>query len=178
METNLLAIDPGCAKDGPGCAVALYRDEVLYHTWFERPSIAAIYLAQDTGNLDAVVWEIPQHDGRPMAYDTAIQLTAAGASLANMYAGRFGGRVIARTPRAWKGTLPKAITHKQMWDALTPSERAVLGGDATGRQIEAAVERGAKARWKPDKSHYYPAGWVDHNRLDAARIGFGELKRC
>jgi hypothetical protein len=178
--TNLLSIDPGYAKSGKGCACAFFRDGAMHEHWFERPenwtvSKAYAYALQ----IHTVLWEKPQCDGRTYAvgHATMIELTAAGASLAGLYAGAFGAQLVALTPSASKGSVPKPVCHRRLWqDKLTADERLLLGGDATWRQIDLACEKGALARWKPGVS-YYPGTWLTHNILDAVALGCGYLGR-
>jgi hypothetical protein len=54
---------------------------------------------------------------------------------------------------------------------LTREEKALLGGDATRLVIEAAVEKGARERWKKGGSAYYSKNWTMHNVLDACALG-------
>lgn len=177
---NILAIDPGYAKGGKGCACAFFRDGILARTWFERHSTWCHSSARAaTPGLRAVVWEKPQADGRTYAAGPAvmIDLTDAGASLAGLYAGYFGAQLVALTPSASKGNRPKPICHRELWTSvLTDTERALLGGDATWRQIEKACEKGALSRWNP-KLDWYPRTWLLHNILDALALGCGYLGR-
>lgn len=180
--TNLLSEDPGYAKSGKGCACALYLDDHLDSHWFERPEDFCVrgiasHLPHST-RLDVVLWEKPQGDARTWHIPPAvmIELTAAGASLAGLYAGAAGAKLITQTPTQSKGSNPKPICHARLWEALTPQERSTLGGDATWAQIDAACERGALARWAPGKT-YYPASWLTHNILDAVALGAKYLGR-
>lgn len=170
MISPRLAIDPGFAKKGDGCACTSSRGGRIIAAWFERAGSPPDLLCRD--RFGTVVWEIPQDDRRTdaVAITTIIHLTEAGASLAHQYATRDGARVSAVTPTTWKGGAHKAMCHAILWRGLGPRERALLGGAATEREIKAAVKRGALRRWAPDKNHYYPPGWTTHNLLDSAAI--------
>ena len=72
-----------------------------------------------------------------------------------------------------------------MWKALAPSERALLGGEATRKAIEAACLRGAKDRWSKPGATYYRARElpkvngqkITHDMLDAAALALYALGR-
>jgi hypothetical protein len=172
--STLVAIDPGFAARGKGCAVAVFLDGVLACTCFARPeTVSANTLSVCAAE---VVWELPQVDARTRASVPAIvQLAATGGTLAGLFAGASGGRVVAVTPTQWKGNVAKPVCHSRMWARLAFAERAVLGGDATAARIEAAKRAGALARWAPGE-HYY-GSWSGHNTLDAVALGVWRLGR-
>lgn len=175
VMNSVIAIDPGYAKSGGGCACAMFDDGVLSEVWFERPEDWNPHC-----NLaDAVVWEIPQMDKRTWAIppEVMIQLTAAGATLAGLYAGASGVRTTGLTPSASKGSVPKPIAHLRMWERLEPVERELLGGAKTFTAIEAACEKGALNRWGKSGVKYYPRSFTTHNILDAVDLGLGFLGR-
>lgn len=176
--TGLIAIDPGYARDGEGCAVAFFWDRELHSVWFQRPQQNACTYST-FGRIAEVVVERPQQDERTYGIPPEVLATLSweGAALAYGYAGAKGACVIELTPSQWKGSIAKAAHHRIAWKVLSRDERAVLGGDATWRVIDAACERGALARWKPRKDHYYPAGWTIHNLLDAVALGLTHLGR-
>jgi hypothetical protein len=175
---SLIAIDPGYAARGQGCACAWFtRSETLGAVWFARADgsracpVAAI--------VDRVVWERPEArvrgGGAPAA--TLIALTDAGASLAGMYAGMFGvACVTALSPHSWKGCMPKPVQHAALWDVLTDQERAILGGRDTYAHIDRARRAGASRRWPPGRT-FYPRTWAGHNLLDAVALGCVVLGR-
>jgi hypothetical protein len=178
--TNLIAIDPGYAKKSDGCACAAFVENDLQAVWFARPEHV---LARPGFLLDAVVWERPVHRVRDEQYshavpvDVLLELTAVGASLAGIYAaGCPIVPIVALKPHEWKHSRHKPPHHKALWRLLSPTERAVLGGDKTYAAIEAACRKGALARWKPGVA-YYPASFVAHNLLDAVALGCTYLKR-
>jgi hypothetical protein len=174
---NLLSIDPGYSKSGRGCACAAFRDGILAAHWFERPEQFGYHVGGMCW-LDVILWERPQCDGRTwhVPPDVLIQLTAAGAELAGLYAGATGARLVSQTPTGSKGSVPKPIAHMRLLEALTDAEIAVLGGPPTMRHVREAVERGALDRWRPGKS-YYPSTWLMHNILDAVALGAKYLGR-
>lgn len=176
---NLIAIDPGYAVRGPGNACAEFVHGVLDRIWFARSQDLWGTLGRAI-SPNVVVLELPQTrrrgTGAQATAETLIKLTAEGCLLAGIYAGASGGRVELLTPSEWKGSVPKPIQHKQLWARLSPEERALLGGDATLRQILAAVDRGAAQRWPPGKS-WYPQEWAVHNALDAVGLGCTYLGR-
>jgi hypothetical protein len=112
-------------------------------------------------------------------------------------AGRMGARastnyLLEYEPRQWKGSLPKAVCHLRMWQALSDTERALLGGEQTAKAIANACNRGAKARWKKHANHHYsnrdlpkvPQSSTDHvgikithDILDAVSLGLWYLGR-
>lgn len=166
MAVSLIAIDPGYATRGHGCACVCLRDEFLAAAWFQR---SETFDARLCPHVDIVLWEKPQWDGRSKDGSMLIELTAAGATLAGLYAGQCGAQLVAQTPAKWKGSQHKPCMHANLWDALHIAEQALLGGEVTRRHIEAACEEGARERWKPGKS-YYPGAWLVHNLLDAAAM--------
>jgi hypothetical protein len=172
---NTLAIDPGYAKTGKGCACALSTSGHVTAVWYERPPRYTAHLEYGRGlsTLDFVIIEKPEqraNGGRGVTPATLIELTWAGCALGHLYAGAYGAEVIAVTPAAWKGSIPKPVHHRALWGTLTAPERAVLGGARTLAEIDAAVERGACERWKRDGASYYPAKFLTHNLLDAVAL--------
>lgn len=129
------------------------------------------------------VVEIPQADGRGAPADDLIKVAVSGARYAQAYT-QYGDVQEAR-PREWKGSLPKAICHLRMWQALSDAEKALLGGEQTAKAIANACNRGAKARWKKHANHHYSnrdlpnvAGLkITHDILDAVALGLCYLGR-
>jgi len=171
----LIAIDPGYAKRGPGCACALFVEGLLTALWFARPNEARP-VAPDGAD---VVYELPQmrprEDVSPGKANTLIKLAAVGAELAGQYSGASGGRVYAVTPAAWKGSTPKPQSHGRILDVLSRAELAIVGADAMARVAE-AKRRGALDRWARPGADYYGT-WPRHNLLDAVGIGVHHLGR-
>jgi hypothetical protein len=171
---RLTSIDPGAER----CALAC---------WLQDCTLAAVL---DVGSYDwpttwaaeNVVVEVPQADGRAQVGDDVLRMALSAT--------RVGARAALvslseHQPREWKGSLPKAVCHARAWAALSYDERELLGGDRTGRAIEAACARGAAARWKPHHNHYYrdrelpSVGGlkITHDILDAVAIGLWYLGR-
>jgi hypothetical protein len=175
----MIAIDPGYARGGPGCACAAFTDGRLVDVWFARPNREALKRLACLYAHSLVVWEIPQDDARlrGASATTLIRLAAEGATLAGMFAGAACADVRAVTPAAWKGSVPKPVHHGRLWAVLDAGEQAVLGGPRTGAAIEAAKERGALERWKRPGAAYYPASFTAHNLLDAVALGCHTLGR-
>lgn len=181
IVSRLLAVDPGFAKRGKGCACAFFRDGRLAGVWFARPeqiaTRAPVAWPVDP-SLDLVLWECPQVDSRSRASVPAIvMLAAVGGELAGLYAGMTGAAVERVAPSAWKGSVPKPIAHGRLWRVLDDRERAVLGGDATARAIDAAKRKGALSRWGKPGAAYYAASFDAHNLLDAVELGCWKLGR-
>jgi len=177
---NLIAIDPGYSKRSQGCACALFVGSALFSVWFERRPSSPRLLSRGDGPLvDRIIVEEPQQDERTRGIPPEViaRLAWEGGTLGAMYAGLYGCKFFGRTPTAWKGGLQKPVHHGRLWDVLSDDERIVLGGAATLREIEAAKERGALARWKRPGVEYYRSGWTTHNLLDAAALGATELGR-
>jgi hypothetical protein len=125
-----------------------------------------------------IVYEEPQLDGRTLAVGatTTLQLAlSVGRAVGRLERGNV--EVHAYTPTQWKGSEPKPQNHARLWDVLTPAERLVLGGDATYRQIDKALEKGALCRWSKRGAEYYPRTFKTHNLLDAAALGCFHLGR-
>ena len=167
---NLIAINPGFAMRGRGCAVALFEDRRVHRVLFARPETV------DRNDLkhaiDIVAWEIPQIDSRTrVSTPSVVQIAAVSGTLAGMYAGANDARIVAVTPREWKGSLAKPHAHHRLWNRLDEYERALLGGTDTGREIDRARRRGALGRWAKPGAAYYPASFETHNLLDAVGIG-------
>lgn len=172
MTTIMFAIDPGYAY---GSAIAVFSGTRLVRVLFDVDAVDARKFgtagARTLGTPDLVVVEQPEHranEGHAAA--TVLRLAWEGALLAGRLAGRHA-RVVAYTPTAWKGSVPKPIAHANLWDALSVAERKLLGGKTTHAMIERAVERGAVERWKRPGAAYYPSTWVTHNLLDAVALG-------
>jgi len=158
-------IDPGYSKRSGGCAIALFDGERFTGHDVMRPP----YDGRFSG-VQTVVVERPQWDSRCMSdASSVIDLAWYGALLAGGIAAYHDATTVELLPREWKGSLPKPVTHKRMWDVLTPAERALLGGSKTLMKIETAVQRGASKRWPPGYDAY--VGSTIHNRLDAVAIG-------
>lgn len=173
----VIAIDPGYAKSGEGCACAYLVDGYLAKVWFERPE-TAILDPWHSGCVDLVVAEKPQGDKRSLAVpiDHLIELAWQGATLAAIYASRSDAELRCPKVRDWKGNEAKPQQHRRLWKALSEGEREVLGGDATGLAIEKACIKGALKRWAPGIS-YYPKTFLTHNILDAAALGAKTIGR-
>jgi hypothetical protein len=172
--STLVAIDPGYAKDGKGCAVAIFDRHVLTQVFFARPEtvdVASLYVG-----AGEIVWEQPQVDARTrVTVPAVVQLASTGGVLAGMFAGANRCRVVVAKPSAWKGSTSKPVAHGRMWEKLATAEVKLLGGAATLQRIDAAKHAGAIARWKPGE-HYY-GSWTGHNLLDAVGIGMWRLGR-
>lgn len=178
---NVISIDPGYAKDGEGCACAELVDGRLEGAWFLRPEDFHSHHYEEY-SPDMVIWERPQHRARDERYasvppETLIALAVAGASLAGLYAGAYKSEIIEVHPSQWKGSLPKPVQHKALWDRLTSAERAAFDihitehGYGVERAVTDAIERGARDRWAKSGASYYPRGFTTHNLLDAVGIG-------
>lgn len=200
---NVLAIDPGYAAKGDGCACAYFDDGNLIEVWFERPAFfrpgeiighAAgrgrwLTNRHRPGPAYVIVVERPVVQGsrtRGANPGNLMDLSWAGGMLAGMFAGRDGVPIVAWPSsdadgiRGWKGPESKPANHHRLWQILTRAERALLGGDATERAIEAACEKGALCRWSKPGDKLYPASFKTHNKLDACAMGatyLGRLKR-
>ena len=168
-----LAIDPGANE----CAYAEFDGAELTNAGVTTPDSGPDFFI-------AVVWEIPQGDGRSITVDDAVRVAAAGAELAGRCVSS-AGKIERFTPRQWKGSLPKAVCHLRMWQALSDTERALLGGEQTAKAIANACNRGAKARWKKHANHHYSnrdlpkVGQLNitHDILDAVSLGLWYLGR-
>lgn len=175
MNFRAIAIDPGYAKHGDGCAVALFSARKrLAAWWFVRsrdwdnddPEIP------QGSTIQEVVWEEPQFDGRatPATMIASIHLAAEGGTLAGLYAGAYGAHVIPRTPQEWKGSEHKPPMHARLWDKMLPSERALFPS-TTGSIITATCRAGGLDRWRKSSAEYYPRNFELHNILDAVALG-------
>ena len=179
---SFVAIDPGYAKRGKGCAVAYFAAGHLAAAYFARASVWVSSRCPSTG-VDFVLVEQPQYEGGTNGRSTRcnpavlMQLGWEGALLAGLYAGAAGCSAIAKTPRQWKGSIQKPMHHAALWAVLTLGEHRVLGGDATGAAIDRACERGALDRWSKPGVEYYPAGFLMHNLLDAVALGCQHIGR-
>lgn len=172
----LIAIDPGYAARGPGCAVAIFVGSRLSQAFFARPE--KVRIAALKGVLE-VVWECPQVDSRSrMSVPAIVQLAAVGGTLAGMYAGACSSRAVPVSPSEWKGATPKPVHHLRLWRALRVAEHDLLGGVDTELAIEAACRKGALDRWGKPGASYYPSTWWTHNLLDAVGIGLWRIGRA
>lgn len=179
---SVIAIDPGYAMRGKGCACAAVVHGVLESVWFARPDAAHVHHKCERPASITVIVEQPQQDARSWGIPpaTLIKLAWDGALLAGLYAGELGCNVVAVTPSQWKGSAPKPVAHGRLWEVLTPAERAILGGDETEARIAAAKRKGALDRWGKPGVSYYPRNWDGHNLLDAAALALthtGRLKK-
>ncbi len=181
---NTIAIDPGYAADGEGCACSyLGNEEAGLRWWFARPEgVAVVQLrvhVPSWARVDRVIWELPQQDQRSRAIPPSvlIALTAAGAQLAGFYAGQTGAALVTITPSASKGSVQKPIAHDRAWGALTWEERESLGGEATYATIQRAVDAGARERWRRPGVAYYPAKFLLHNILDSVALNLQQQGR-
>lgn len=170
-----VAIDPGYAARGKGCAVAVLVDGKIAAVGFERPE------AIDANALSVcatdVVWECPQLDARTRtATGSVVQLAAVGGTLAGLYAGACGCRAVAVAPSQWKGSVAKPVHHARVWDALAFDERQALGGDTVRARIAEAQRAGALDRWSKPGAAYYGT-WTGHNLLDAVALGLWRVGR-
>jgi len=174
MTAAVLAIDPGYAKRGPGCACALFLNRRLSTVWYARPGQHAPAVPDGT----MIVWECPairpREDVSPGKANTLITLAATGAELAGQYSGQCGGRVVAIAPTEWKGTTAKPVQHGRLWAVLDPIERSIIaeaaGDPDVSARIEAAKRAGGLDRWSK-AGHLYYGSWPTHNILDAVGIG-------
>jgi hypothetical protein len=175
---SFVAIDPGYAKRGGGCAVATFVGAHLSCAGFYRPEHFSGSVFPRHGDLDFVLVEQPQYEGGTTGRSTKcnpatlMQLSWEGALLAGMYAGAAGCPVIAKTPRQWKGSTPKPVQHVALWAVLSLEEMRILGGAKTGWAIEAACEKGALKM-----GFEYPSAFVTHNLLDAVAMGCKHIGR-
>lgn len=180
-HANALAIDPGYARNTGGNACAAACDGQLVNAWFERSQNFDRAVACSVGAQHVIV-EQPQQDGRSWTVPPGvlIHLAFEGACLAALYAGATGARLHAPTVSEWKGSENKVPMHRRLWAILTKAERLVLGGDATGKAITAAVEKGAMCRWSQSGAELYPSKFTTHNLLDAAAllmVALGRLEK-
>jgi hypothetical protein len=169
----MIAIDPGGSKKG--CAGARFTPDG------DLVCVAADVrdFAERDGGEDVVI-ERPQQDGRSRAVPpkVLIELAWNGALLAGRLAGPFG-KVIEFLPSEWKESLPKAVHHSRLVEALAFQEHAVLNDafPAYRDQIEAACRKGALSRWAKDGNAHYPRGSALPDVLDAVGLGLFALKR-
>lgn len=186
---NGLAIDSGVL---PACA--RFERGGLVRAWFDREPRGE--------GLEWIVVEQWQFRGmQDLAKATKLIKMMTGGLLAAGHASAWGAPVTLVTPREWKGTEPKPLQHARMFFAthamgctqrstlvytcrvchgapiLTPLERDLLGGDATGHAITAAVDKGAMSRWRISGAECYPRKFTTHNLLDATAIGCEHLGR-
>lgn len=179
--TSALGIDPGYAKSGEGNACAYVREGVLHDAWFERYTGGAVFGGRGCDGLELVVGERPAFQGRrslEASPETLMRLAWEGALLAGAYAGAYGARLVSITSDEWKGEEAKAMNHARLWEILSAAERAILGGDTTGKLIATAVRACALKRW-PAGMTGYPAGKVGlvHNKLCATAMTMTVLGR-
>lgn len=169
MSVTLLAIDPGkhwcdCAWFYDGELTRVYAMPSLHRT--AGPALHGLSIP-----ANRVICEKPQLDGRPAT--DLIDVTLAGAYLA----GQAWGTVRFVEPREWKGSMPKPVHHRKVWQTLTPTERAALP-DYAEHEINKALLRGAKDGWrKPGGTYYRGERGKVHNALDAVALGLFELGR-
>lgn len=177
--TNTLAIDPGYAAKGDGCACAFVGGDGEIRLWFERPAnFGLIKHLPASSVLRVVRWELPQADKRTyhVPPQILVGLTAAGATLAGLYAGRHRATIEAITPSNSKGSVPKPIAHARLLARLSARDLALVTAQIPGvlAKVDTAVEKGARDRWAKPGAAYYPSTWTGHNLLDAldlTRIG-------
>jgi hypothetical protein len=184
---DYISIDPGaeqCALAVWGLPDAIQRDAHAVSADKARLVRVVSYGSREypTEQAPTVVVEVPQADGRATTSDDMYRVAVS--------AGRMGARattvhLLEYQPRQWKGSLPKAICHLRMWQALSDTEKPLLGGDVTAKAIANACNRGAKARWKKHANHHYSnrdlptvAGLkITHDILDAVALGLWYLGR-
>lgn len=166
--TTLTAIDP-----------AIRLSENAFADFSNGELVAVPFAYSTFVRPDIIVYEEPQLDARTLAVGatTTLELTLSVARAVGRLEGSQRARVHAYTPARWKGSEPKPQNHARLWDELTAAERAVLGGDATYRQIDKALEKGALCRWSMRGAEYYPRSFRTHNLLDAAALGCFHLGR-
>lgn len=160
----IVAIDPGIKR----CAYASFDGERLARAAFEAPP----------WRVDLVLVERPEYHGaRSNAARTQDLMALSWAGAVAAY--RLGAQVKEYGASEWNRGAPKPIVHKKLWRALEEPERVLLGGSETLKRIDAAVEKGAVARWRTGRkgAHWYPASFAAHNLLDAAAIGCAHLGR-
>lgn len=185
---DLVAIDPGYGRRTEGCACAVFRQNAL-----RQNVLAAVLTVRPDGCARAigeqyesayVVLERPQSDGRTQGVgrdgtpaEVLIQLALQGGIVAGLFAAP-NGTVRAVTPSEWKGSLQKPIHHKRALAALMPAELELAGGMAALNIVLAAVEKGARDRWrKPGGAYYTPSAKVLTDKLDAIALGLWALGR-
>lgn len=163
------------------CAVAIADFQgVKALTWVGM--VVPLFTCLGAERAYRVVVERPEANGRDTPPDDLIAITCAGFFLAGQLA---GGPVGVATPREWKGQTPKPAHHNRLWTALSASERALLGGDATAAAIQAACKRGAKDRWSKPGARYYQASElptvrgtkITHDILDASALNLYDSGR-
>jgi hypothetical protein len=163
----IITIDPGVHA----CALA-YLENAHVQAYDLTNRVDRAVLA--TMPVTHVVAERPEYQGlRTQSARPAdlIALSWSGGLMAGTIAGTTGAHLVELPPSAWKGSEPKPVQHARMWAALTANERDVLGGMNTALKIDAAVEKGARERWKRGGAAYYPRAWKMHNVLDAVGLG-------
>jgi hypothetical protein len=139
----------------------------------------------ETWSANQVVFEVPQGDGRGVPVDDLLRVAVNGARTAEALCCVEDRAVSEARPREWKGSTPKAPCHLRAWQALSDTERALLGGAATAKAIANACNRGAKARWKKHANHHYSNRdlptvdglKITHDILDAVALGLWYLGR-
>lgn len=148
----LAAVDPGVRR----CGLAVFRDSELicasepeHPTDVARVVVAAVDCA--INEFGSVYWvaETPQdYPGKRRREGTLEQLREVIRAV-GMLRTDIGPAVATRTPRKWKGNVPKEVHHKRILALLTPKERAIVE----------ALPR-------------------DRDALDAVGLGLYELGRC
>lgn len=164
----VLAIDPAVKKSSWGAVFA----DGAFSTAGPIPALLC--------EPDAVVIERPKIRPRTRINpQTVVDLGCEAMRVAY----RFGVPVAEYEPAAWKGHLPKPVSHAQAWAELTPAEkyrwRSETQWPGTDRVIAAAQERGARDGWKPGKNYYTRADTIlgVPDALDALALGLTHLGR-
>lgn len=165
----ILSIDPGSAKPGPACAY--FKDGRLFHVEFS-------YRPTGAGVRTVIVERLETRGAADVSrFKTLVDMAWCGAIAAGYAAAFHDAQIIEVTPFQWKNNEPKPTNHKRLWKALSPAERLILGGEATGQIIEHAVTKGALSKWRVTGAECYPKGFKTHNLLCAAAIGASHLGR-
>ena len=173
----VIAIDPGYAKRDHGCACAYGTESLgLCDVWFERRTDRP----RDIPILTDVAVEMPQQDERSRAIPPAVLMALSweGAALAYRYAAKPNARIHELTPSEWKGSEPKPAQHARLLkvlgeeelDAIAVSRGAFARAADVRAYVLAALDKGARDRWRKRGVEYYPARSITHNLLDAVAI--------
>lgn len=181
----VISIDPDYGKGGQGCALVASDAGVLTHAWFERPGERddSTPRINELHGVRKVLIEKPQQDSRSYAVPPSvlIELAWQGRGVAQMYATYYYAELVQLTPSEWKGGEAKPAQHGRLWRILSEEERMLLGGQHTEDAIFAALEKGARDRWRKPGGAYYPASFNTADKLDAAALNAtytGRLKRA